>query len=249
VWGLLHGRQKGLFELLFRLPAECADMVAVGSADIGILPSFELIGRQLGIVPGIGIACRGPVRSILLVSKVPWEKIRTLAADSGSRTSVVLARIILARKYGLDPVLLRHPPDLVAMLAKADSALIIGDPALRLDPATLPLHVWDLGQEWMEMTGLPMVFAVWAGPRAKVTAELAAALQESCAFGLCHLDEIAVEEAVARGFALDLVRRYLGGHIVFELGAAERQGMDLFLRYATELDYRPTHCVEQVQGV
>ena len=232
---MLHGAQRELFDLLFRVPAECADMVLGGTADIGIIPTFELIGRELGIVPGVGIACKGAVRSILLVSKQPLDKIRTLAADASSRTSVALARLILARRYGVSPVVVRRPPDLSAMLSEADSALIIGDPALRVDPEALPFRVCDLGWEWMEMTGLPMVFAVWAGARQRLTAEVVAAFQESCALGLRNLEEIGAEEAPARGLARELVRRYLGSHIVFELGAAERKGMDLFLRLAGEL--------------
>lgn len=225
----------GQFDLSFRVPAECSDMVASGAADIGIIPAFELIGRDFGIVPGVGIACRGAVRSILLVSRPPANQIRTLAADSSSRTSVALARIILARRFAVEPAVVRRPPDLVTMLEEADSALIIGDPALHIDPATTPFHVYDLGREWMEMTGLPMVFAVWAGPREFVTPQVAAAFQCSCAFGLRSLERIVAEEAPARGFPVDLVRRYLGSHIVFELGDAERQGMDLFLQYGREL--------------
>lgn len=243
VWGMLHGAQQGCFDLLFRVPAECADMVAAGAADIGIIPSFELIGRDLAVVPGVGIACRGAVRSILLISKKPAVEIRTLAADVSSRTSVALARMILARRYGVEPALLRRPPDLAGMLAEADSALIIGDPALRLDPETLPFHVYDLGREWMELTGLPMVFAVWAGPRARVTPEVAAAFQDSCAFGLRNIERIAAAEAAARGFAPELVRRYLTSHIVFELGEAERQGMELFLRYGRELGTQPAEAL------
>lgn len=235
VWGMLRGAQKDLFDLSFQVPAVCADMVAARAADIGIIPSYELIGRELGTVPGVGIACRGSVRSILLISRRPAGQIRTLAADASSRTSVALARIILARRYGGQPVVLKRPPDLPRMLDEADSALIIGDPALRIDLETLPFHVYDLGSEWMEMTGLPMVFAVWAGPRELVTPAVTAAFQESCAFGLRNLDQIACEEAPARGFAPALVRRYLTSHVVFELGAAEHQGMELFLRYAQEL--------------
>jgi len=233
---MLHGDQKGLFDLLFRVPAGCADMVASGAADLGIIPSFELIGRDYGVVPGVGIACRGAVRSILLVSRTPANRIRTLAGDSSSRTSVALARIVLARRYGVEPAVVSRPPDLLRMLGEADSALIIGDPALHIDPKTTPFHVYDLGREWVEMTDLPMVFAVWAGPREFVTPQLSAAFQDSCAFGLRSLERIAAEESPARGFTTELVRRYLGSHIVFELGAAERQGMELFLRYARELD-------------
>lgn len=231
---MLHGEQRGLFDLTFRVPAECADMVAGGAADVGIIPSFELIGRDFGMVPGVGIACRGAVRSILLVSSRPANQIRTLAADASSRTSVALARIVLARRYGVAPAVVTRPPDLPSMLAEADAALIIGDPALRIDPETAPFHVYDLGHEWKEMTGLPMVFAVWAGPRELVTPGVSAAFQESCAFGLRNIERIAAEEAPARGFTADLVRRYLSSHIVFELGAPERQGMELFLQYARE---------------
>ena len=109
--------------------------------------------------------CHGPVRSILLISKVPFQQIRTLSADSSSRTSVMLSRIVLARKYGAFPEIRTHRPDLAEMLDFDDACLIIGDPALVLDPATLPFHVLDLGAEWTEMTDLPMVFAVWAERR------------------------------------------------------------------------------------
>ena len=239
VWGMLHGEQQGQFDLLFRVPAECADMVAQGGADIGIIPSFELLGRDMDTVPNVGIACRGAVRSILLVSRKPADQIRTLAVDASSRTSVALSRIILARRYGVEPAMISRQPDLEGMLAQADGALIIGDPALRIDPENASLVSYDLGSEWMEMTGLPMVFAVWAGPRGVVTAEVAAAFQASCAFGLRNLENIVAAEAPARGFPAALVREYLSTHIVFELGAAEREGMELFLRYAGELERQP----------
>ena len=127
--------------------------MAAGAADIGIVPAFELTRQNLAVVPGVGIASRGAVRSILLISKCPATKIRTLAGDTSSRTSVALARIVLANKFGTTPQFCRVAPELETMLADADAALIIGDPALRLDPATLPYHVYDLGQEWTEWSG------------------------------------------------------------------------------------------------
>ena len=214
-------------------------MVNGGAADIGIIPSFELMGRDLGIVPGVGIACRGAVRSILLLSSRPAREIRTLAVDASSRTSVALARIILARRYGVEPAIVTRQPDVPAMLREADAALIIGDPALRIDPAAMPLHSYDLGEEWMQLTGLPMVFAVWAGRREHLTPEVEAAFQNSCAFGLQERERIVSLESAARGFAPEFVRRYLRTHIVFVLGQAERDGMDLFLRYARDLERQP----------
>jgi predicted solute-binding protein len=233
---MLHGPQRDLFDLEFRIPAGCADQVASGAADIGIVPSFELTRQRLDVIPGAGIACHGPVRSILLVSTRPAAEIRTLAADTSSRTSVELARVILARKYGNQPTIVRHDPDLEAMLGRADAALIIGDPALRIDPARLPYRVYDLGDEWTGMTGLPMVFAVWAARPGVVTPDIAAAFRDSCRYGRERLDDIVRIESGRREFPPDLVRDYLTRHIVHELGDRDYEGMRLFLEYAEEED-------------
>jgi chorismate dehydratase len=234
VWGMLRGPQRGLFELDFGIPAECADRLAAGSADIGIVPSFELTRQDLEIVPGAGIACRGPVRSILLISKCPAPEIRRLAADSSSRTSVQLARVILERRFGADFETVSHPPELEAMLRAADAALVIGDPALRIDPARLPYFVYDLGAEWVEMTGQPMVFAVWAGRRECITPAVVEAFRSSCEYGRAHLEEIVEAEAPSRPFAPEMVREYLTRNIVHELGPREYEGMESFLKLARE---------------
>jgi chorismate dehydratase len=232
VWGLLYGPQQGLFDLEFQIPAACADRLAAGEADIGIVPSFEVARQGLEVIPGAGIACHGPVRSILLVSARPAAAIRTLAADCSSRTSVELARVILARKYGAAPRIFAHPPDLEAMLRLADAALIIGDPALRIEPDRLPYHVYDLGGEWCELTGLPMVFAVWAGRRGVATPEVAEAFRASCGYGRERLDAIVAAESARREFAPELVRRYLAQHIVHSLEARDYRGLETFLEYA-----------------
>ena len=232
VWGMLHGPQRGAFDLQFRLPAACADALASGAADIGIVPSFELLRQDLEIIHGAGIACHGPVRSILLVSTRPAAEIRSLAADSSSRTSVELARVILNQRYGARPEMISHPPELDAMLRVSDAALVIGDPALRIEPELLPYEVHDLGAEWVEMTGLPMVFAVWAGHKGVVTSQVAAAFRDSCSYGLDRLDEIVAAESVKREFRPALVREYLARHIVHELGPRDYEGMELFLRLA-----------------
>ena len=239
---MLHGPQQGLFDLDFDIPARCADRLASGEADIGIVPSFELTRQDLEVIPGAGIACHGAVRSILLISSRPAAEIRTLAADSSSRTSVELARVVLDRRYGAQPEILSHPPDLESMLAAGEAALIIGDPALHIDPAGLSLHTYDLGAEWLELTGLPMVFAVWAGRRGVVTPRVAEAFRASCRFGRGHIEDIVAAESASRGFAPQLVREYLTRHIVHELGEREYRGMEQFLNWArlrTESLIRP----------
>ena len=229
---MLHGAQRGLFDLDFQIPAECANQVASGTADIGIIPSFELTRQDLEIIPGAGIACHGPVRSILLISSRPASEILRLAVDSSSRTSVQLARVILERRFGAAPELIPHPPDLDAMLRDADAALIIGDPALHIEPSRLPYHVYDLGHEWVQMTGLPFVFAVWAGRKSVISPEVIDAFQSSCRFGRSRIEDIVRIESGRREIPPDLVREYLTRHIVHELDSQDYQGMDLFLGYA-----------------
>ncbi len=234
MWGLLHGPHPDLFDLTFRVPSECAELVASGAADIGNIPAIELFRQNLEMAPGVGVAARGAVRSILLISKRPLPAIRTLAADSSSRTSVALARIILARRYGVEPKFEPYAPDLSTMLERADAALIIGDPALRIEPDSLPYLVADLGREWTEMTGLPMVFAVWAGHKRHITPAVVEALNESCRYGRAHLEDIVKIDAAARGIPEGLAREYLTRHIVNELGPREYEGLELYLRYARE---------------
>jgi chorismate dehydratase len=229
---MLHGDQRGAFDLEFRIPAECAREVATGAADIGIIPSIELNTHDYGRVRGLGIASRGAVRSILLVSSKPFGEIRTLAGDLSSRTSVALARVILDRRYGTSPHVLSCEPDLAGMLAVADAALIIGDPALHLDPDGLDYHVLDLGAAWTEMTGLPMVFAIWAGRKQAITPHVEAVFHASYEFGRAHLDDIIRVETARRRLPLDLAKEYLTKHIVCELGAVEYRGLELFLEFA-----------------
>ena len=200
MWGFLHGPERGLFEFRFDLPAQCADALGAGEADMGLVPCAELDRLGLGFLPDLGIACEGPVRSILLVSKVPFGEIRTLAVDSGSRTSVALARILLAERYGCQPAITRACAsaggDAGGVRRSADhrgsgAAILIRSAAL----ATL-----DLGAEWVAWSGLPMVFAVWAGRTEVLTAQVATAFQASWEWGRGHMDEIVVRAAAERGF-------------------------------------------------
>ena len=244
VWGLLHGPQKGRMDLRFVVPSECADDLRDGRADIGLVPIIELARQpDLTVIPGSAIVCQGPVRSILLVSKCPMAEIRTLATDTSSRTSVVLTQLVLRSKGVEAPVVTPRQPDLDAMLRIADAALIIGDPALRLDPEMSawqrqPVFVYDVGQQWVEMTGLPMVFAVWAA-KEHVDPSAAGVFEESKCYGLSHTDQIVRVESAARAFDPDLVREYITGHISYDLGPRERLAMDRYLELAEQAGYAP----------
>lgn len=234
VWGLERGPQKDLFDLSFEIPSVCADRLAAGTADIGLLPVIETRRQALDYLPGLGIACNGPVRSILLVSHVPAPEIRSLAVDCSSRTSVALAEIILRERFGATPVMHPHGPQLRAMLDIADAALLIGDSALRFHPDELPYHVYDLGQEWNWLTGLPMVFAVWSARPGVLDPSVAGVLRGSADFGREHMEEIIAEESQRRGFDEELVRRYLTHYIHYDLTLEFEAGMKRFLSLAAK---------------
>ncbi len=235
---MLHGAQSGMFDLSFELPAVCAQRVVGGQADIGIVPVATLLDHKLEIFRGAGIASYGPVRSILLISKKPFSKVGVLAVDSASRTSVILSRIFLSALHGCQPALISMRPQLKPMLEAADAALIIGDPALLLDPGELRqrgLYVADLGAEWTALTDLPMVFAVWAGSRRVHTPEHEAAFIESLNFGLQHIEDIVESEYVGRRVSSALAREYLTRNIRFALGEREYCGLQRFLAAAADL--------------
>jgi predicted solute-binding protein len=232
--------KSGLFDFRFDLPAQCADALGEGEVDIGLVPCAELDRLGMGFLPQLGIACEGPVRSILLISRRPFGQIRTLAADSSSRTSVALARILLAERYGCVPIITRYPPRLDEMLAECDAALIIGDPALRIDTAKLPPETacltLDLGAEWVAWSGLPMVFAVWAGRYEVLRPEVERAFQQSFEWGACHIEEMVQRAEAERGFAAQVAREYLTRHIVYRLSERHRAGLDLFRKMVRELE-------------
>ncbi len=240
VWGMRHGREKSDFDLQFCVPAECARRIESGTVDLGIVPVAEMERQGLEPVPGTGIACLGAVRSILLISKVEPRRIRTLAADSGSRTSVRLAGIVLRERFGVSPMVFEHTPALETMLSRADAALLIGDEALRVDPPTLPFSCLDLGAEWLSLTGLPMVFALWAGRPNVVqrwgSAALARAFTGSLDFGMAELEEIVAQESAGRRMAPALVREYLSRYINFRIGERELEGLAAFLKLSAQAE-------------
>lgn len=225
-------RGRPVVELTFSIPSVCADQVAAGVVDIGLVPVAEIARQQLEIVPGVGIAARGPVRSILLFSKVAWREVRTLAADASSRTSVQLAKVILRERFAATPSVFRYEPNLELMLQNADAALVIGDPALEIDPAAQPYASLDLAEEWVTLTGYPFVFAMWAGKPGIPVADLAEITTSSYRAGKAHLAEIAREEAARRRLPEDLALRYLQHHLWYEIGQQEQAGLDAFLSLA-----------------
>ncbi len=224
-------------ELVFDLPSRLADDLAVGRLDVALIPSVEYFQNPAyTIVSDACIACRGPVRSVKLLSRVPLEDIHTLALDEGSRTSVALVRILLRERFGLSPVLTPFPIDAAPESIAADALLMIGDRAMH-PPAGQLVAEWDLGDVWCRWTELPFVFAMWVrgagvSPAREDSehAELASLLCQARDNGVTNHESIAAEEHARVGLSYDDCLTYLRDHLHFYFGPRELAGLNLFRR-------------------
>ena len=244
VYGL---EQQHRFDLRYDIPSKCSTLLHAHGIDVGLIPSIEYLrGPQpYAIVPGPAVTSRGPVASVAIYTCLEPRDIRSIAMDTSSRTSVALATILARRAYGISPEAVPMAPDLDAMLARADAALIIGDNALFLNPESATqstirspqsaIHKIDLGQLWTELTGLPFVYAVWAGWPDALSPEDVGVLRRARDEGVADAD------GVARAYYPDdparqaVAKRYLRDNIRYVLGAEELEGLRHFYEYATEL--------------
>ncbi len=231
---MLKGDQRGIYDLDFTIPAKCADDLRSREVAVGIIPSIEYQRMErLRILPGCSIASKGVVKSVLLLSKVPVEEIRTVALDNSSRTSAALVEVLLRKFYSLTPTVVPADPEPEKMLQRADAALLIGDPALTLDGTAL--KVYDLAAEWKKFTGLPFVFALWAGHEDGDLGRFSADFEASRDYGLQHIDDIAREYATRMGLPREAVKVYLSKNIDYSLDEENRKGLQLFYRLAHEI--------------
>lgn len=238
LWEFEHGSLRSKYQLTYDVPAQCAERLRSGEVDVGIVPVAALVTIPgLVIVSDCAIAAHGPVRSILLVSKVPMEKIKTVAADSSSRSSVALCRVIFRKFFNGGREFTSMSADLPAMLKEADAALIIGDQALQVEIAP-GFYVYDLSEEWTRLTGKGFVFALWAARENAATEkqlqELARDLQASRGSGLKHLREIADAYSKRLDLPADELERYLRENIQYTLNDLALEGLNLFLFYAQQ---------------
>lgn len=237
---LVHGLDAPTFTLRFDVPAVCAQLLASGDIDLGMVPSITYLARPGDrIVPGVCIGSDGPVASVAVFTRKPLREIRTIALDISSRTSVALTRILCARRFEIAPTFVGHAPDLGAMLAIADAALLIGDPALFADHRALGADKIDLGQVWTEMTGLPFVWAFWSGRTGAIDAAGVLRLQEACAAGVRDSDAVADAYCAGDLARQATARQYLRENIKFDLTDRAVEGLRTYYREAHRLGLVP----------
>ncbi len=244
---LIYGIERNLFphnfELIKAIPSSLAVQLNAGNLDVALIPSIAYAKNSpsLKIVPECGIIAHGPVNSIRLYFNKDLKSIRTVALDISSMTSVVLTKIILAEKYEIKPEFIAANPDIKKMLASADAALVIGDTALFKTRST-DVNYIDLAEEWLDMTGLPFVFAVWAGRSGAITLDDTQAIISSKNLGLDNIDAVCRAAAEEYNADFNLVRSYLTENVQFNLGEEEVAGMKQYFElayYHGALEYLP----------
>jgi chorismate dehydratase len=247
VWGFTNGPLRGKYELSFTVPSQCAEALRRGKADVAVIPAVEY-QRMDGMIalPGMAIAAKDVVRSILVVAKHPIERARRVALDTSSRSSVALVRLLCRHHWHIEPEFVDAKPDVTAMLDNADAALVIGDPALRvaLEPQrTLPnypaVFLYDVAHEWRAMTGKPCVLALWVARRAAVTTELVADFLASKEYGMARIEEIAAAAAEKLELPAAALAAYLRDNVDFSLDAENQAGLALYYRLCAEAGLIP----------
>jgi chorismate dehydratase len=239
------------YELKSMLPSQCADELASGAADIGLVPIAALATNpHLRILPGCVIASKGPIRSLLLVRRATQtlQELRSVAADTASRTTVTYAHILMHKWGNPDVLFVPMAADLDGMLAKADAAVVIGDPAL-LAPEQRDEHFLrtgerlvfhDLAEEWRAMTGLPWVSAIWgAAQDVHLDEHVAGDFVRSRDHGLANIDALVEEWAARLPLKPQTIRTYLTENIHYVLDKECVDGMRGFFRMAAEVGALP----------
>ncbi len=220
------------YDLRYSVPSVCASELMKGDVDVALIPSIEYArsGKQLYIVPDLAIAAEGSVLTVRLFYKSDLKKIHRVAIDLSSRTSVALMRIILREKYEVDPECVEASPSLDEMLKIADAALVIGDPVFSYLDARI--SYLDLADEWTRFTGLPFVFAFWAGWPGVIDQKDLQRFFYSSKIGQKSIFEIASAYSESNGGDPKLYEKYMRQNIRYKLGKEEQKGLNLFYEKA-----------------
>jgi chorismate dehydratase len=235
------------------LPSECADQLASDAVDVGLVPIATLATTPgLRILPGCTIASKGQVRSLLLVRRAtqPLDRIRSVAADTASRTTLAYTRILFHKWGNPDVPFLPMPANLDVMLDRADAAIMIGDPALlaleervnRIERTGEQLVYHDLAEEWNTLTGLPFVSAVWGATRRKnLDNRTFEDFVQSRDHGLSNIDTIVSEWSRKLPLSAENIRSYLTTNIHYILDEECAEGMRAFFSEAARLGVLPSY--------
>ena len=226
-------------EIVVDLPSRLADALAARRLDVALIPSIEYARHsEYAIVSDACVACDGPVRSVMLYSRVPIERVKSLALDEGSRTSAALARILLKERFGLEPEIHTLPIGAGPDAWTADAAVLIGDRGMK--PAEGRFEtVWDLGDVWAQWTGVPFVFSMWVGRHEAASRSLSTLLARARDLGVGRIDQLARQAAGELGLDEQDCLDYLRRRLHYRLGPRQWQGLARFFELAVRNGLAP----------
>ncbi|QDV64805.1 menaquinone biosynthetic enzyme MqnA/MqnD family protein [Crateriforma conspicua] len=231
----LRDRLADRGQLTLNLPSRLADDLNEGRLDVALIPIIESFRTPgLRVISDAGIACRGPVWSVRLLSRVPIDQIRTLALDEGSRTSAAMVQVLLWERYGLRPQTVPLGMEQLPESVAADAILIIGDRAMHPEQGVYE-QILDLGDQWCRWTELPFVFAAWVARPGVDVSGLAEILQASRDDGLKAVQSIARREAARHGLTTEDLIDYFRVNLHYRLEAGELRAMELFRQKAAAI--------------
>jgi chorismate dehydratase len=238
VYGL-H-RRADRFDVRYDVPARCAARLHAGDVDVGLVPSIEYLRVASYVaVPGVAIGSDGPVASVAVFSHAPIDRVRTVALDASSRTSVALFQVLCARHFGISPAVRVMPPDPQRMLEACDAALLIGDVALLFDHEAAGVQKTDLGLAWQTYAGLPFVYAFWFGRPGLLTSGDIETLGEACRLGVEHAEDVARQHFPGDPVRAAIGAKYLRDNVDFGFAERELAGLTRFYRDAADLGLVP----------
>ena len=233
IWSFLYGSQRGKYELILdNAPARSAQMLAEKRVDAALVPVIQYQRIQdVLLVPEVCVGAREKVRSVCLVTKnVDLSDVETVALDISSRTSVALTKIIFQEFYGFQPKYKEAQPNIEEMLAEADCALLIGDPALTVDETKY--RKFDLAETWKSFTGCGFVFAMWMANAERVAAAKTIDFQAVRDEGLHHLNEIISNYQTEIPLEREDFENYLTKNICYTIDDSMQKGLSLYFELA-----------------
>lgn len=235
LYGIENSDILNEIELSVDIPSVCADKLLRGEVYLGLVPvvvipelnKANLLGQRACLISDFCIGATGPVKTVCIYSQCPIDQVKTLYLDYQSRTSIELTKILLREYWKIEPKLIMAKKEYESKIAKTTAGLIIGDRAIELGMNYE--YEYDLAEAWVNMTGLPFVFAAWISNRI-LPIDFTQRFNEALKYGIDSIPAVTELIKTQYNHRFDLLG-YFRNHISYPMDEDKKKGMKMFLRY------------------